>query len=260
MRFQKLFAAVPQAGKTYLIERIADLYHATGKGYVFVYNRGKNADFSTYEEIRFLTVKETAAKYYPDKRDRQNYFINPKIEYFVFRGEEHHVKHINKVLYGKKVFCYRIFGTNEKYLIKCIFNYMAHCLVIFDDARPIFRRLSNEAIELLSRQNHTGRKSVSKNYQGAGVDIAMIYHNLDKVNEEIYDYITHIVMLKCNALPDGKKMSNDRLYREIEQVYNNLMNAEKYTAYLIDTGLHTGEVKSSIINTQKIIQHAKTIG
>lgn len=255
MRFLKLIAAVPRAGKTYLTEQIANAYHGAGKGYVFVYNRGKKSDFAGYEEIEFLSFRETAKRYYPGKRERTDYMFDPKLEYFRFRGEIYHVGSLNAILYGAKVSCNRIFQTREESeLFNVIFNYMSHALLIIDDARPILQRLGGSRLQLFGRQNHTGEKSYSRNYRGAGVDIILIYHNLDRINEEIYDWATHLVMLKCTRKPDPRKMENESVYNEISETYEKLLSSPRHTAYLIDLGLHTGEVKTRKINTARIEQ------
>lgn len=252
MRFLKLIAAVPRAGKTYLTEKIANLYHGSGKGYVFVYNRGKKTDFAGYEPIRFLSFKETAKMYYPGKRERMDYMFDPKLEYFEFRGKVYPVGAMNSVLYGCRVSCVRIFNTREETeMFNVFFNYMAHALLIIDDARPILQRLGGSRLQLFGRQNHTGEKSYSPNYRGAGIDIILIYHNLDRINEEMYDWATHLIMLRCTRKPDPKKMENEAVYNEISQTYERLLDSPRHTAYLIDLGLHTGEIKTRLINTKK---------
>lgn len=259
MRFLKLVAAVPRAGKTFLTEKIANLYRDSGKGYVFVYNQGKKSDFSDYEDIEFLSFKETAKLFYPDKQSRKDYLFDPKLEYFRFRGAIHPVENLNKILYRKKVRCYRIFNRREESeIFNVFFYYMAHAMLIIDDARPILQRLFDSQLQLFGRQNHTGEKSASVNYRGAGIDIVLIYHNLDRINEEVYNWATHLLMLKCTQQPDGKKMANEAVYNEISQTYEKLLNAPRYTAYLIDLGLHTGEVKTTLVNTKKLIEYAKS--
>lgn len=250
-------AAVPQAGKSFLTEKIANSYFKAGKGFVFVYNKGREKDFKGYEKISFLSFKETAKKYYPGKEERRDYMFDPKLEYFVFRGKEYHVRHLNTVLHGKKVSLYRIYKTSEETeLFNVFFYYMSHGLLIIDDARPILKRLQDSKLQFFGRQNHTGGKSSAVNYRGAGMDIILIYHNLDRINEEVYNWATHLIMLRCTQKPDGAKMSNQAVYMAIEDTYEKLLNDPKYTAYIIDMGLHTGEVKTKLINTQKIINYA----
>lgn len=257
IRFLKLVAAVPRAGKTFLTEKIARAYHKSGRGYVFVYNQGKAEDFKGFEIVRFLSFKETARKYYPGKHERREYMFDPKIEYFVFRGVEYHVKDLNRVLHGKKVSCYRIFSKREEgELFNVFFYYMSHALLVIDDARPILQRLYDSQLQFFGRQNHTGEKSSSINYRGKGTDIILIYHNLDKINAEVYNWATHLIMLKCTQKPDGAKMENQSVYSAIEKTYETLLSAPRFTAYMIDLGLHTGEVKTKLINTKKIIEYA----
>ena len=125
--------------------------------------------------------------------------------------------------------CYRVGDRKtERLLFQAMFYYMADTLLIFDDARPIFRSgLTAEHITLFSRKNHAGIKTDQPN---RGVDVAMIFHNLDKVTTEAYDYATHLTMFKTTRLPDRSHVDNDQLADLIEAAYKDVnYKASKYS-------------------------------
>jgi hypothetical protein len=256
MRFLKLIAAVPRAGKTYLTEQIANAYQSSGKGYVLVYNIGMETDFAGYEHVRFLGFEETEKRFFPGKSEARYYRKYPRITHFEYSGRTYEVAYLNRILYGKKLVCERMFDTREENkLFSALYWNASYCLFIIDDARPILQTMYKSSMQLFGRQNHTGKHSSEAAYQGKGMDIILIYHDIDLINKEIYNWATHLILLRCMQEPDGKKIGNRVVYEAILDTYTKLLTAPRYTAYLIDFGKYSGKVTTRIINTQKITKH-----
>jgi hypothetical protein len=45
--------------------------------------------------------------------------------------------------------------------------------------------------------------------------VALIFHNLDKVNPELYDYASNLIMFKCNREPQLGKINNDEIEQKV---------------------------------------------
>lgn len=226
IRSQNIIAGVEQSGKTFYAEQLGKRYAGKG-GCTFVYNRGRERDFSDYEPIEILSIQDHE-RLLQSKVKRREYKRYPFIAYFMYQGHRIPFKRFYEFSRGKKLMCYRVGDRQtERLLFQAMFWYMADTLIIFDDARPIFRQgLTAEHITLFSRKNHAGIKTTQPN---RGVDISMIFHNLDKVTTEAYDYATHLTMFKTTRLPDRGHVDNDQLADLIEQAYTKVNAAKKYS-------------------------------
>jgi len=226
IRAQLLIAGVEQSGKTYYTEQLGNAYAAAGGG-VLVYNRGREKDFAEYEFFEPLTIREHE-QMIKQKEARRQYKRFPFLAYFRYRNRIFKFADFYKISRGRKFVAYRIGDRRtENLFFKAIFDYMADTLIILDDARPIFRQgLRAEHITLFARKNHAGRLS---GQDRRGVDIAMIFHNLDKINTESYDYATQLIMFKTTRLADASHVDNKELARLIEQAYYKVNKAPKYS-------------------------------
>jgi len=225
IRAQLLIAGVEQSGKTYYAEKLGDIYAQKG-GCTFVYNRGRERDFAQYESIEPLTIKQHE-QMIKGKAQLKQYRRFPFLAYFKLGGQVYKFKDFYRLTRGRKLVCYRIgHRRTEALFFDAMYQYMADTLIIFDDARPIFRNgLKAEHINLFARKNHAGQLTG----QGRrGVDIALIFHNLDKINTESYDYATHLIMFKTTRLPNASHVDNDELAHLIEKCYYEVNKAGKY--------------------------------
>lgn len=235
-RFFNIISGLEQSGKSYYSSKLAKIYHLKG-GIVLVYNPGRLEDYSDYSEIEILGSKATAASI-KDKNQRRTYERNPAIEFFRMNGKYYRMKDFVKELKGKKVYCMRIPNRQDESLFFQALNWYAwNTLILFDDCRPIFRYgLSDGHIQFFNSKNHAGKKASLKAVNGnRGVDVIAIFHNLDKVNRELYDYATHITLFAQNQLPDSNTVDNSEYYQQIEKAFYDLKDLPVYSA--IEIGL-----------------------
>lgn len=203
-----LVAGRMRSGKTYLVTKIAGAYSRMGKS-VIAYNVGMEIDFPGFEWVEFFTIDRTA-RFFETKHEKRAFLNNPTIELFSFMGKVYHIKDFNAVVKNTPVKCYRIPDLkSEELFFESVFLYIKNAFLILDDTRSIFRYgIKAQAINLFSRINHTGRDSSAKTLSN-GIDIALIFHNLESINTEFYDYATNLIMFHCARKPDLKSITNN---------------------------------------------------
>lgn len=224
MRESILIAGLEQSGKTYFSEKLADSYIKTGKTAI-IYNVGKDSDFSDAIICEPVSI-ETMFKHSRNRKDNLKIKVLNSLELFKDErtGKIYHFKDFRKLYAGKKVKIYR--HQNERYLIKAFFKYVYDSLLIFDDNRASTRQgLGHEQIELFSRKNHAGLKYANGKQ---GLDLAFIYHNLDTVPGELFDYITRAILFSLNRVPNTK-INNPEFWDIIEDAINDLKTLPKYS-------------------------------
>jgi len=229
-RILSITAGAPQTGKTFLIETMCSyVTKKTGKP-TLVYNRGKPADYQKFEKLDFLTVEETAFLLAKKKKRTDLYLERPRILFFRYAGKVYQIDDFVTVCRGKLLAMRR--HEDENLLFRAINQKMGGIQLIIDDAKTIFRHgLSKEAISLFDRLNHAG----DQNKNGIiGMDCHVMFHSLDAVNETIYDYATHIFLVKSVNIPDLSKLKIPGLNEAIKKAYTELKQAEKYTAYQVE--------------------------
>lgn len=251
-RFFNIISGLEQSGKSFYAIKLAKLYSQKG-GIVFTYNPGRLEDYSDYTEIEIVSTKETGAAIL-DKNARRAYFRNPSIEFFKMQGRTYRMRNWVQVLRGKKAFSFRMPNrADETLFFAALNNYAYNTLVLLDDCRPIFRySLMDGHIQFFNSKNHAGKKSAIPPVNGQrGLDIIAIFHNLDKVNRELYDYATHITLFMQNQLPKPEMVDNDEYYTEIERAFHELKNLPIYSA--IEIGLRRPfYLKKTIIHPSKV--------
>lgn len=251
-RFFNIISGLEQSGKTYYAVKLAKLYHQKG-GIAFTYNPGSLEDYRDYTEIEIVSTKQTGAAI-TDKAARRAYFRNPGIEFFRMEGRFYRIKDFVKVLRGRKVYAFRIPNRQDESLFFAALNlYAYNTLVLFDDCRPIFRYgLTDGHIQFFNSKNHAGKLASLPAVNGSrGVDVIAIFHNLDKVNRELYDYATHITLFQQNQLPKPEMVDNSEYYREIEIAFNELKTLPLYSA--VEIGLRRPfYLKKTIIKPEKV--------
>jgi hypothetical protein len=226
MRKSVLLAGLEQTGKTYFSEQYANAYTKVG-GTALIYNVGKDSDFSGAEVCEPLQNDEISLY----ERDKIKKSLIRSTNYFqLFRDERtskiYHFKDFCKVYKGKKVKIYRC--KNERLLFKSFFMHLYSTLIILDDNRASTRHgLGHELIELCSRKNHAGVRHCGNRKQG--VDLFFIYHNLDTVPGELYDYITHAVLFRLNRMPEKSHFGNPEFFEAIEGAYLRLKELPKFS-------------------------------
>lgn len=227
-----IVAGLQRSGKTYHITQVLRRH----PGSVIAYNVGRTADFEGYTEIEFLDPEEAAVYLDLKKHDRTRYLFRPVVEYFRVGAKVFHMSYFTAFAAknGRRFKHYgRVGSRYERALFQGFALYLTGCAVVFDDARPIFRAgLSDAAINLFSRQAHTGKKARYQPAKAPGVDIFLIFHNLDRVNGELYDYATHLVMFRCNQKP-SQGIENKEAQDAIFAAYDWLLSAPRYSRAVI---------------------------
>lgn len=220
-----IVAGVEQSGKTYYCELLAKKYIESGRTAV-LYNVGKDADFSGAEICEPISIEDM----HRTARDRKEQYAVKSLDHLpLFRDERTekilHFSAFRKFYAGKMVKIYRV--RNEGLLATSFFRYLYDSFIIFDDFRAATRHgLRHEHIELFNRKNHAGAK-IANGKQG--VDIAFIYHQLDIVPAELYNYVTRIVLFNLNSMPDRGKMDNADFWEHVNEAYQELKKMPRFS-------------------------------
>lgn len=226
MKHSVLIAGLEQSGKTYFCEQVAKAYVAGGKTAV-IYNVGKDSDFAGAEICEPLS-KETL---YRNTRNKTEIAYIKSLGHIpAFRDEKTGkvipFQFFRQFYAGKMVKIYR--AKDERFLFKSFFTYLFDTMIVFDDNRATTRGgLGHELIELCSRKNHAGAKYCESGRQG--VDLFFIYHNLDTVPPELYDYITRAVLFSLNRMPEHSRVNNPEFWEIISESVEELKAMPKYS-------------------------------
>jgi len=196
-----LIAGRPQFGKTYFTERLAEKINLGG-GFVFVYNPGRPSDWSNAIEATPVHPKKIAAKKGLQKPSDIKAFVDAceTIDFWEVEGLYYNSADIPTAFKGKQLKMYRDVELEQRFYAT-VFKYFHGGLLVLDDNRSAGRRTPN-LLQLYSRINHTGKAFTKK----PGMNICVVYHNLDTPPRELFDYLTHIVLFQVNRAPDGLKM------------------------------------------------------
>lgn len=221
-----IVAGAERSGKTFFTEkRLAGAY----KGAVIVYNVGMPSDFAEYIPLRFLDIQETERRLRAagaDKAEINDFRAYPELMFYEVAGK---VYKIDKLpIHLKSGARFKVYRSTqiERLIFKAVRKYAANTLFILDDCRPLFRHgLPHEFITLASQKNHVGIESAKIR----GADIACIFHSLDRVNAELYDYATGIVLFNTRQLPEGSTFSNPEIFTLCETAYHRLKELPKYS-------------------------------
>ena len=224
-------AGAPFTGKTFFIETmVSNVARKTGKP-AFVYNRGRPSDYKHFEKIDFLTVDETIIFLNNSKKRINGYENNPKILFFKYDGKIYHIDSFQSVLHGKCVAMNRF--EDENLLFRAINHKLGGIQMVIDDSKTIFRNgLSKEAISLFDRLNHAG--SQNRKNGAIGMDLHVMFHSLDAVNPNIYDYATHLFLTKSTNIPNLSKLNIPNLNESVKSAYIQLKNEKDYTVFQVN--------------------------
>lgn len=227
-------------GKTYYTERLAEKTTASG-GFVFVYNPGGPPDWKNTLEATPIHPRTIARKKGLTKTAEINRYIadnSDVVKFWEVDGKFYKSEEIPFVFRGRQLKCLRSFDM-EQMIFATIFEYFHGGMLVLDDNRSSGRRTPN-LLQLYARSNHTGKKYTTK----PGINIAVVYHNLDTPPRELYDYLTHVVLFQVNRAPQDLKMP------ELEEAINDavdwLAEAPKYSRceiHLLGADIKTYKIK-----------------
>lgn len=227
-----IIAGAENMGKSYWTEKWA----ARCGRPVFLYNAG-NDGFADYKELVFLTPDEQADHLKVGAKERRQFLYNARAcDFFSIEGKVYNKRDFTKAMHKhKRVKHYGILtGKADKDFFALLDLYAKGIAVIFDDCRAIFRHgLKDHHIFVLGRKAHTGRHiSPGFNPKKRGVEVALIFHNLDRVNDEMFDYTTHLVMFYVRQEPNDN-IENKLAKQSINTAYQFLNQAPRYTHCII---------------------------
>lgn len=231
--FLNIFVGAERSGKSFYAKHLAGIY-SKNRGSVLVYNIGKQEDFpdSEYYMIEPLEFADHIQLYYSGKEERRNYRLKPVIEYFKCKGKIYHLRDFSKLFYKRKVKMYKIQNRQEETaFFKSLYKYVSRTLLILDDCVTTFQYGLNDGHkQLFSRKNHSGVDNSVKALQAKGVDVVCIFHNIDHVNKDLWDFTTGLICFKFPFNPTYKKFNNPQLQNVVERVHLYLQGAPQYTA------------------------------
>ena len=226
IRNSVLLVGAEQTGKTYFAEQAAKEYVKNGRP-ALIYNIGKDTDFSG---ALVCTPIGKADLYNHTKNKAEQYKVKTLNNLPLFRdettGKVLPFSAFNKFYSGKLVKIYRVSKHDENLLFKSFFEYLYDTMIVFDDHRAITRHgLTHQQIELFSRKNHAGHKYARGKH---GVDLFFVYHNLDTVPPELYDYLNRAVIFMLNRVPDNR-IDNEEFFEHISAAVAELKTLPRFS-------------------------------
>jgi len=251
-RFQVVTVGKERGGKTFWAVQLAKKYVEKGKNSVIAYNFGKPSDFpdNEYTLIEPLTFDEHIRFVCKNKEEREGYKLNKEITHFWHNGRAVSFANFSRMFWGKKVKVYRIPNLlEERAFFVALYYYVSYCLLLLDDCKVSFRRGLNEGhIQLFSRKNHTGGKSASVNLRGGGMDIMTIWHNIDHVNTDIWDFSSLAVLFQFSMQPTFDKLNSPELEPVFLECHRKLLDMPKFSALqVVLQGERMGETSEATI-------------
>lgn len=225
-----LIIGAQRSGKSFFSNELIEKYKAAGNS-CLVYNLGRPSDFTAAKEIFLMTRKQHAAIL--GKAWKQN----PNFE--IYEDENHETKqffNFSPDWTGRAAKAARISELNhERAFFDAFFQYVSNCLLVIDDARALFRYgVFAEFCTLFSRLNHSGRLNPVQNWRATGADVVIIFHSLDHVNAELFDYATHIINFKYAMAPNFDRIENAQLKEQLIKSFNAMEKAPQYSYTITD--------------------------
>lgn len=245
LRFMFAIAGAERSGKTFFSEHFARAYQRS-KGPVIVYNPGREDDFKEYQYLEFVptykSVEIMGLDPKTDKRKIRRILRSTHFTHFKIGGKVYQCKDLNAVLHKvKAVKVTRLsHPLEEGRFFKTVHDFVSGALLIGDDFRPVARNIGDyrlsPMLELFSRKNHCGKKAGWRptNKDRMGVDVICIFHHPDKVNTEIYDFVSHIFLFKVTRQIKGRTVDNDDALEALTKAYSALQSAPRYSYARID--------------------------
>jgi hypothetical protein len=247
-----IIAGAERSGKTFFSNKMSDLYQKNGRQTI-IYNRGLETDYPDCQIVNVIGFQETKKIIFNShgKKAAKKYAQFPRLIFMEIEGERVLIKDINK--YGRKLSINRMFNTREEdHLFHELYKNYGGGLLIIDDGKAIVRRgIPTRLGELVYRKNHTGK---GKN---RGTDIIMMFHGIDSINTEIWDYATDLIIFPTNSKPNFPRVNNPDLEHSLAKVWQKLDREKRQPDYFFDSyhvGLRNGYRVSKMkgIDTQKI--------
>lgn len=225
-----------RSGKSFWTDRVCDLFMRSGK-FVFVYNTGMPFDYKDFSEIRLLDSKETYRYILSNKgkQDALDYKVSGGgIIYGEIDGKLIKLEKIPLAFSGKGVKSDKLFGSDGDLFFKSAFHYFYNGMLVIDDAKSVISGMSRNLSYFLSRKNHCGKSVPGISREKIGMDITVIFHNMDRVSRELFDYATHLTLFPTIQEPRLDTLDNPELEQVISQTWKRLEADRKSAAYNYD--------------------------
>jgi len=216
-----------RSGKSFFCnEYLREYIEAGGCG--IVYNLGKNTDFEAAEQATLYSGGEHEECLGKEQWDGSFDLYTPGVATVKkpLQFKKFNIEHV-----GKAFKCYRIADrATERAFVKSFYRYCSNTLLILDDTVPVFRHgINEEFYTLFSRINHSGERHLAANWKSAGADIILIYHSLNHIREDMFDFVTDIVCFKYEMEPDWKVIKNDSIRNKLKESFKFLSSAPQYS-------------------------------
>lgn len=226
----KIVIGEMQGGKSFYINKILEKYNKKGWSGL-VYNLGRPNDFGAAQNIFLKTYREEV------KEDKE-YKKEPEFNSFFVGDKEHAFRDFNKIFFKKNAKTPRVDQRTERLFLEEVYKKLAYTCFVIDDARPIFRNgIKAEFLQLFSRINHAGRDHIFKEWKGGGVDVYLVFHSLNLVNTELFDYASEVISFKYSSEPNFGIVENKQVEEQLKKSFIALKKAEKYSYTITDIKL-----------------------
>lgn len=218
-----IIAGKPQHGKTFYTEKILSQKMNNSGGWTFVYNVGRVTDWEDAKTARPVHPSEIAERKGITKSAEIKDFVSRQrtIDAWEIEGKFYRSQDLPKIFAGETLKCYCDLELQSR-IHSTMFKYFYGGLIVLDDNRGVGKR-TPQLLTLYSRSNHCGQAFTKK----AGMNLAVVYHSLDYVTEELYTYATHMVLFKLNSKPRIKLRQD--LEEEISKAFEALSDAPMYS-------------------------------
>ena len=224
-----------RSGKSFFSNQLIEKYKAAGNSAI-VYNLGKPTDFKAAREIFLMSQRQHAAIL------GKSYKEQPFFRYYEDQDQVKDFYNFSPENAGRAVKAARLDLTAERLFFESFFKYISNSLLVIDDARAIFRNgVKAEFLTIFSRLNHCGRFNPVTNWQAAGADVIIIFHSLDHVNQELFDYATHIINFKYAMRPNFDRVDNEDIRKHLQNCFSALEKAPQYSYTVTD--IHNSKSK-----------------
>lgn len=234
-KFCNLLVGAERSGKTFLASKVANKYTRSGK-WAFVYNTGMPSDYAGFYDVELADSNETY--YYILSvfgRDAAKLYRNSgsPIKFLKFGNDYQSLESV-PLMRGKGFKADRLFGSDSDAFFKSVSSYFYDGLLIIDDAKPVVSGMGRNLSTVLSRKNHCGKNAKGVNRENIGIDVLIIYHNLDRVSPEVFDYCTHLTLFPTLHRPRLDRLENPEVEEIIMDTWERLDRERKLPGYSFD--------------------------
>lgn len=227
---QIVYVGEERGGKTYHAEHYGINFAKKG-GCTIAYNVGRPSDYESYEVIDFISREEQQILS-GRLTSSELMYAESRIFFFRYNKKVFHIKQLSSRKFSKKLLkANRILISDESSLFLSLYEYLHSCCLILDDSRAFFRHgISVGLINICSKKNHCGFKTET----GTGIDVILMFHNLDRVPDEVIDYTDYLFLFRTVGVASVKVFKQrPALASKIMNVFKELDELPKYSCLAV---------------------------